>query len=153
MRGRPLFECFVFLFLWTLLCFPLSRWTRSRPDSVSSAKPGVSEDGRETRRLWGMLKAAPRPISFCLEQNGRILWESSETGPEFPLEKELAVHVEAERSEITARAEFEGETDCYLELTLVPRGEAERSSGLWGRQTVEGIFEFEWKRRTDAPNE
>lgn len=138
----PLVATFSVLFTLGVLAVPLKRLTsQDRPQPVKMARETTKTSLTAT---WVQVKWLAEVADLRLATlDGRVLWEIGESGAgqaDFPAELPIVDG----GLELRLSANFVGDLESAVFISLAPDHLEERSAHLLGMNEVTGVVSFEW---------
>jgi hypothetical protein len=125
-----------------LLSFPLRKLTSAEPVPAVRAAPAVTST-REIPAVLRLRLLAPASRVSVLDEQGKALLDLGET-PAGESEHDVVIPFENNRLELTLQAEFGGEAETALFLTVMPDGYEDQTRYTIGGGAFEETLHFEW---------
>jgi hypothetical protein len=125
-----------------LLSIPLRKLTSAEPVPSVQAAPATAA-AHELPAVLRLRLLVPASRVNVLDEQGKMLLDLSET-PAGESEHDVRIPFEAGRMELTLQAEFSGEAETALFLTVMPDGYEDQTRYTIGTGALEETLHFEW---------
>jgi hypothetical protein len=139
MRGKPLLQWGMFVLVWAFLVVPI--WRVAQSHVHTEAAPVVASTAS---KAWVSLRFSSPPMHVALEQNGAVLWQTSNSAAQSFFEEELPLVFDTYGTEFWLKATL-GEGAAAVESMVEADGRAPRSKTVWVSGDVEEPLSFSWE--------